>query len=181
MNKSAILRKAIDYIRFLNATNARLKQENNTLKLALAGKSDPNVINITGRERVPSECASVADFITPPSSDQGSPLAPSSPSSGAESSPGSPGSGDEIGSENSIKLDGLGGMLDRSRMALCVFMFGILFFNPFSSFNPMGKAQFGNGDFNQAHRGDRLLLQEDVPGRYCYKYVSELNPNITPL
>lgn len=34
LNKSAILKKAIDYIRFLINTNNRLKQENMALKLA---------------------------------------------------------------------------------------------------------------------------------------------------
>lgn len=34
LNKSAILKKAIDYIKFLVNTNNRLKQENMALKLA---------------------------------------------------------------------------------------------------------------------------------------------------
>ena len=39
LNKSAILRKAIDYIRFMQATNARLKQENLALKMAASKQS----------------------------------------------------------------------------------------------------------------------------------------------
>ena len=39
MNKSAILRKAIEYIKFLQATNARLKQENMQLKMNAENKS----------------------------------------------------------------------------------------------------------------------------------------------
>ena len=39
LNKSAILRKAIDYIRFIQATNNRLKQENLALKMAASKQS----------------------------------------------------------------------------------------------------------------------------------------------
>lgn len=34
LNKSAVLRKAIDYIRFLQQANQKLKQENMALKMA---------------------------------------------------------------------------------------------------------------------------------------------------
>ena len=39
LNKSAILRKAIDYIRFIVAANQRLKQENMALKMAAQKQS----------------------------------------------------------------------------------------------------------------------------------------------
>lgn len=34
LNKSAVLKKAIDYIRYLQQTNQKLKQENITLKMS---------------------------------------------------------------------------------------------------------------------------------------------------
>lgn len=34
LNKSAVLRKAIDYIRYLQQTNQKLKQENMALKMS---------------------------------------------------------------------------------------------------------------------------------------------------
>lgn len=40
LNKSAILKKAIDYIRFLRQTNQKLKQENLALKLAAQKNSE---------------------------------------------------------------------------------------------------------------------------------------------
>lgn len=43
MNKSAILRKAIDYIRFLRQSNQKLKQENVALRMAAQKNSECGV------------------------------------------------------------------------------------------------------------------------------------------
>lgn len=45
LNKSAVLRKAIDYIRYLQQANQKLKQENMTLKMA--NQKNSKSINIT--------------------------------------------------------------------------------------------------------------------------------------
>jgi len=71
LNKSAILRKAIDYIRYLQNSNAKLKQENLTLKLAAQKPlkellADP----VSKVELVKDECTAP---ITPPHSDASSP------------------------------------------------------------------------------------------------------------
>ena len=71
LNKSAILRKAIDYIRYLQNSNAKLKQENLTLKLAAQKPlkellADP----VSKVEVVKDECPGP---ITPPHSDDSSP------------------------------------------------------------------------------------------------------------
>jgi sterol regulatory element-binding transcription factor 1 len=71
LNKSAILRKAIDYIRHLQNLNTKLKQENLTLKLAAQKPlkdllADP----VSKVEMVKSECS---EPITPPHSDESSP------------------------------------------------------------------------------------------------------------
>ena len=46
LNKSGVLRKAIEYIRYLQAANTRLKQENLALKVASAGHKGMSLIII---------------------------------------------------------------------------------------------------------------------------------------
>ena len=115
MNKSLILRKAIDYIRFLQQQNIKLKQDNVRLKIAMSRG-----------ERVTS-LGGEADLEVP------SPGIPDSPQSldSEKSSVGamSPNSVSSGYSNNGNE----GGMLDRSRMVLCMFLLGIFIVNPFSS------------------------------------------------
>lgn len=40
LNKSAVLRKAIDYIRYLQQSNQKLKQENMALKMSVQKNSE---------------------------------------------------------------------------------------------------------------------------------------------
>ena len=53
MNKSAILKKAIDYIRFLQNQNSRLKQENLQLRTSLSN-SGKNVVILGRQQQVPT-------------------------------------------------------------------------------------------------------------------------------
>lgn len=76
LNKSAVLRKAIDYIRFLQNSNAKLRQENMALKMAAKKQTVQDLL--TYGESVPSVGA-----ITPPHSDFSS----TSPRSALSSSP----------------------------------------------------------------------------------------------
>uniref|UniRef100_F7D1C4 Sterol regulatory element-binding protein 1 n=1 Tax=Monodelphis domestica TaxID=13616 RepID=F7D1C4_MONDO len=145
LNKSAILRKAIDYIRFLQQTNQKLKQENLTLRMAMQkNKSLKDLVSSrsSGSMDVPMEVIKpeMMDALTPPPSDAGS------PSHSSPLSLGSGGSGNSSDSEpdsplfedSKVKQEHLPspnslGMLDRSRLALCAFVFLCLSFNPLAS------------------------------------------------
>ncbi|XP_075972874.1 sterol regulatory element binding protein [Anticarsia gemmatalis] len=114
LNKSAILRKTIEYIKYLQNQNTRLKQENMALKLAFqkSGVKEPQ-FDVT---------------YTPPRSDISSPS--SSPHGFDSDSPSSP----EFKVEDKYSTKIVMGMGDHSRLALCAFMVGLIAFNPFSTF-----------------------------------------------
>ena len=63
MNKSLVLKKAIDYIRFLQNQNIKLKQEN--MKLRLNGSSNANGVS---SPCMPASLSPKADFIPAPDS-----------------------------------------------------------------------------------------------------------------
>ncbi|KAM6905112.1 sterol regulatory element-binding protein 1 [Xenentodon cancila] len=132
LNKSAVLRKAIDYIRYLQQANQKLKQENVALKMAAQKNKtlkDLVAMEVDGHTEVKNELP------TPPASDVGSPTSFSHCSSDSE--PDSPMGEDtkpNIGmSDRSAAGGSAGGMLDRSRMALCAFTFLFLSLNPLAS------------------------------------------------
>ncbi|NXK12011.1 SRBP1 protein, partial [Herpetotheres cachinnans] len=147
LNKSAILRKAIEYIRFLQQSNQKLKQENLALKMAMQKNQSLKdlVASCSGgaKAEAPMEVvkAEVMEMLTPPPSDMGSPshssplsLSGGSSNSSSDSEPDSP-----ICDHGKVKQEHLPpspssqGMLDRSRMALCAFVFLCLSFNPLAS------------------------------------------------
>ncbi|KAM9124920.1 sterol regulatory element-binding protein 1 isoform 2-T2 [Pangshura tecta] len=143
MNKSAILRKAIDCIRFLRQSNQKLKQENVALKMAAQqDKSLKDLVaTCSGKTDVPMEeiKPEMMDMLTPPPSDVGSPSRSSSlslsggGSSSSDSEPDSPLFEDTKGKKEQLLSTSSLGMLDRSRMALCAFVFLCLSFNPLAS------------------------------------------------
>ncbi|XP_056257097.1 sterol regulatory element-binding protein 1 [Seriola aureovittata] len=132
LNKSAVLRKAIDYIRYLQQANQKLKQENMAFKMAAQkNKSlkDLVAMEVDGQSDVKSELP------TPPASDVGSPTPFSH--CGSDSEPDSPMVEDTKPSvgvlDRSTAGSSAGGMLDRSRMALCAFTFLFLSVNPLAA------------------------------------------------
>ncbi|XP_061848698.1 sterol regulatory element-binding protein 1 [Colius striatus] len=148
LNKSAILRKAIEYIRFLQQSNQKLKQENLTLKMAM--QKNQSLKELVGscsggtKTEAPMEVvkAEVMEMLTPPPSDVGSPthsspLSLSSSSSSNSSSDSEPDSPlcdhGKVKQEHPPPSPSSQGMLDRSRMALCAFVFLCLSFNPLAS------------------------------------------------
>uniref|UniRef100_A0A8C9DKN1 Sterol regulatory element-binding protein 1 n=1 Tax=Prolemur simus TaxID=1328070 RepID=A0A8C9DKN1_PROSS len=149
LNKSAVLRKAIDYIRFLQHSNQKLKQENLSLRTAAhKSKSLKDLVSTCGSggntdalmEGVKTE---VEDTLTPPPSDAGSPSQSSplslgsrgsgSGGSGSDSEPDSPAFEDsQVKPEQRLSVHSRG-MLDRSRLALCTLVFLCLSCNPLAS------------------------------------------------
>ncbi|KAG8545880.1 hypothetical protein GDO81_020177 [Engystomops pustulosus] len=160
LNKSAILKKAIDYIRYLQQNNVKLKQENMMLKMA-AQKNNTlkDLVAGTGvsMERMKAE---MNDAPTPPPSDAGSPSHTGSPLSQctSDSEPESPFSDDtKVQVKQETPSPPSTGMLDRSRMALCVFVFLCLSFNPLSFLMGGSTSPEAPGDSN-FHGSGRSML-----------------------
>ncbi|NXQ63954.1 SRBP1 protein, partial [Anthoscopus minutus] len=147
LNKSAILRKAIEYIRFLQQSNQKLKQENLALKMAMQKNQPAKDLRTHcsrgAKAEAPMEVvkAEVMEMLTPPPSDVGSPshssplsLSGGSSNSSSDSEPDSPLCGrGKVKQEHPPPSPSSQGMLDRSRMALCTFVFLCLSFNPLAS------------------------------------------------
>uniref|UniRef100_H3D329 Sterol regulatory element-binding protein 1 n=1 Tax=Tetraodon nigroviridis TaxID=99883 RepID=H3D329_TETNG len=164
LNKSAVLRKAIDYIRYLQQTNQKLKQENMTLKMS-AQK------NKSLKDLVAMEVDNVTDvkneLPTPPASDVGSPTSFSQ--CGSDSEPDSPMVEDakqpNVGVLNVTAAGGsAGGMLDRTRMALCAFTFFFLSLNPLAAlfFSSGSRSTAKGATPASAHHGGRAMLNVDT-------------------
>uniref|UniRef100_A0A182PKX7 BHLH domain-containing protein n=1 Tax=Anopheles epiroticus TaxID=199890 RepID=A0A182PKX7_9DIPT len=136
LNKSAILRKAIDHIRHLQKQNNLLKQENMTYKMRLADQKHSLKDLLVGQQHLADEM--MVGPITPPRSDESNPS--SSPTHSDSSMAGSPfpGSGPlspSVGDDllDDEMLSGLGGMSSNARLTICMFMLAVLVVNPFGS------------------------------------------------
>ncbi|EDS31906.1 sterol regulatory element-binding protein 1 [Culex quinquefasciatus] len=140
LNKSAILRKALDHIRHLQKENNSLKQENMYLKAKMNNQKyslkDLLVTNVSE-----SELGQLGGPTTPPRSDQSS-IPSSSPSHNSDNSmPPSPfgttSSADESMLDD-VMVPNVHGMSAHSRLTLCMFMLAVLTINPFGSFLSAG-------------------------------------------
>uniref|UniRef100_A0A8C3AQX1 Sterol regulatory element-binding protein 1 n=1 Tax=Cyclopterus lumpus TaxID=8103 RepID=A0A8C3AQX1_CYCLU len=155
LNKSAVLRKAIDYIRYLQQTNQKLKQENMAFKMAAQkNKSlkDLVAMEVDGPADVKNELP------TPPASDMGSPTSFSHCSSDSE--PDSP-----MGEDTKVLEGSAGGMLDRSRMALCTFTFLFLSLNPLAALLcSSGSSSAGSTASAANNHPGRSVLGLDIAG-----------------
>ncbi|OAD46986.1 Sterol regulatory element-binding protein 2 [Eufriesea mexicana] len=137
LNKSAILRKTIDYIRFLQNSNARLKAENMSLKLA-AQRQNLRDLLVCGELTPPR-----SDSSEPSLSPAPAPLSPQSPTS-IKDDP------DALQNVDSTAVLTNQGMRDHTRLTLCAFM--LLFL----AFNPLGLLINNVGRFNSDYINTRL-------------------------
>ncbi|XP_015427424.1 PREDICTED: sterol regulatory element-binding protein 2 isoform X5 [Myotis davidii] len=149
MHKSGVLRKAIDYIKYLQQVNHKLRQENMVLKLASQKNSRVFFAELLKGIDLGSLVDSDVDLkmddfnqnvllMSPPASDSGSP-AGFSPYS-IDSEPGSP-----LLDEAKVKDEPDSppmalGMVDRSRILLCFLTFLCLSFNPLTTLLRWGGA-----------------------------------------
>ncbi|XP_056609247.1 sterol regulatory element-binding protein 2-like isoform X1 [Triplophysa dalaica] len=125
MHKSGILRKAIDYIKYLQQINHKLRQENLTLKMA---NQKHKSVCLSDDVDMKAEAA----MISPPPSDSGSGSPPQLSPFCVDSEPCSPlldneQMKSEPGSPSSV------GVMDRSRLLLCALTFLCLSLNPLPS------------------------------------------------
>ncbi|KAL1458994.1 hypothetical protein WDU94_011013 [Cyamophila willieti] len=129
INKSAILQKAIDYIRFLQRQNTALNQQLMNIKLATEHQSIKGLLTTSGdliggevKEELISDGVG-AGAITPPHSDH---------SSSPKHSPLSLSPSQDSGSEEEYPSSLVSGLRDTSRMALCMMCLTLCVVNPFS-------------------------------------------------
>ncbi|XP_075038960.1 sterol regulatory element-binding protein 2 isoform X2 [Mixophyes fleayi] len=164
MHKSGVLKKAIDYIKYLQQANQKLRQENMALKLANQKNKylkgiDLNSLVDTSMEMKMDEFNQNILMMSPPASDSGSP-AVFSPYS-VDSEPGSPLLDDEKVKDEPDSPTGLG-MMDRSRMLLCTMTFLCLTFNPLTSLLHSESGQ--HSDRAMQHSTSRTMLGIEVSG-----------------
>ncbi|XP_053494406.1 sterol regulatory element-binding protein 2 isoform X2 [Ictalurus furcatus] len=114
MHKSGVLRKAIDYIKYLQQVNQKLRQENLALKMASQKHKSVCVVD-------------EVSVMTPPPSDSGS----ASPQFSIDSEPNSP-LLEPLKSEPASPPSSVG-VMDRSRVLLCALTFLCVSLNPLPS------------------------------------------------
>lgn len=167
LNKSAVLRKAIDYLRFLQNANAKLKQENIMLKLAVQ-QTGANVSDILLDQKSLMAEASQEAVPTPPSSDMSSPDHAMEDTSSSE-----PPSPPQSPSETKFPSPLHGAMMHTSRMALCIFTFAFFALNPFGWLlaGPSGDTY----TLASSHAAGRTILSAEGDGGTSWLGVSPLS------
>lgn len=158
LNKSAILRKTIDYIRHLQNYSAKLKAENMALKMSAQRHNLRDLYQQI-------QCGE----LTPPRSDSSEPSLSPAP---APPSPPSPSSvkddSDALHNLHSVPTSSIGGMKDHTRLTLCGFM--LLFL----AFNPLGILMNNIGRFNYDYVNTKL------DGRTILNYPDQLESDKQP-
>ncbi|XP_020782816.2 sterol regulatory element-binding protein 2 [Boleophthalmus pectinirostris] len=147
MHKSGVLRKAIDYIKYLQQVNHKLRQENAALKMANQ-KNKP--LSLSEEMELKQEIV----MMSPPASDSGSGSPPQFSPYCVDSEPGSPlMDHDQVKSEPDSPSSV--GVMDGSRLLLCVLTFFCLSLNPLPSL--LGSDTPGTSGLTLGHGPSRTL------------------------
>lgn len=148
MHKSGVLRKAIDYIKYLQQVNHKLRQENLALKMG----------NQKNKQVVLSEDVELKEEIvmmSPPASDSGSGSPHQFSPYCVDSEPGSPLlEHDQMKSEPDSPSSV--GVMDGSRLLLCILTFFCLSLNPLPSL--LGSEASGSASLSTGHGPSRTLV-----------------------
>ncbi|XP_044593566.1 sterol regulatory element-binding protein 1 [Cotesia glomerata] len=145
LNKSAILRKTIDYIRFLQNSNAKLKAENMAMKMAAQRQNLRDLLSCG--ELTPPR----SDSSEPSLSPAPAPLSPASPLSIKEEP-------DNFQHKPQHSVSGLG---DHTRLTLCAFLLVFIAFNPLQfAMNKVGRF---NSDLTESKFDGRTILTHEEP------------------
>ncbi|XP_071396024.1 sterol regulatory element-binding protein 2 isoform X1 [Centroberyx affinis] len=148
MHKSGVLRKAIDYIKYLQQVNHKLRQENLALKMGNQ-KNKPVILS----EDV--ELKQEVVMMSPPASDSGSGSPHQFSPYCVDSEPGSPLlDHDPVKSEPDSPSSV--GVMDRSRLLLCALTFLCLSLNPLPSL--LGSEASGSPGLTAGHGPSRTLV-----------------------
>ncbi|CAH1392909.1 unnamed protein product [Nezara viridula] len=155
MNKSLILRKAIEYIKYLQDANNKLKLENYNLN----SKIDRLMTNNCKEEEIGG--------ITPPRSDISSP-SHSDPPTPIESI-----YRQNINMKDDYDTARVQGKFDQTRIVLCAFMLSIIVFNPFKLI--MNKFSYMSSMYPETVRERRSLLTTEGHNEWDYSSSLLLN------
>uniref|UniRef100_A0A7N8XST6 Sterol regulatory element-binding protein 2 n=1 Tax=Mastacembelus armatus TaxID=205130 RepID=A0A7N8XST6_9TELE len=148
MHKSGVLRKAIDYIKYLQQANHKLRQENLALKMA-------NQKNKPGTLSEDVELKQEIVMMSPPASDSGSGSPHQFSPYCVDSEPGSPLlDHEQVKSEPDSPCSV--GVMDRSRLLLCALTFFCLSLNPLPSL--LGSEASGSPSLSGGHGPSRSLV-----------------------
>ncbi|XP_066039690.1 sterol regulatory element-binding protein 2 isoform X1 [Chamaea fasciata] len=167
MHKSGVLRKAIDYIKYLQQANHKLRQENMVLKLA--NQKNKLLKGIDLSSLVDNDVdLKIDDFnqnvllMSPPASDSGS-QADFSPYS-IDSEPGSPLLDDAKVKDEPDSPPVALGMVDRSRILLCALTFLCLSFNPLTSLLDARRTPESDSLVRHGSGRNVLTIESDAAG-----------------
>lgn len=154
LHKSAILRKAIDHIRYLQNQNNKLKQENMYLKNVMTESKHGLKDLLTSQQN--------ASVMTPPRSDESNPsLSPTHSDSSMPSSPFCESGIKDDSDDNSSDVTSIRGMSSHSRLTLCMFVLAVFIINPFSKLlNGFPGSSDNLGEFD-ADSGRRILSWDE--------------------
>ncbi|XP_068434523.1 sterol regulatory element-binding protein 2 isoform X2 [Clinocottus analis] len=148
MHKSGVLKKAIDYIKYLQQVNHKLRQENMALKMGNQ-KNKPVILS----EDV--ELKEEIVMMSPPASDSGSASPGQFSPYCVDSEPGSP-----LMDHEQMKIEpdspSSVGVMDRSRLLLCALTFFCLSLNPLPSL--LGSEASGSPSLSAGHGPSRTLV-----------------------